>query len=102
MAHHTEIVPTDHQFPVLIDQPPPREATKHERKEGLDVESCISALEKKKDEALKCYDDNLDIDVVCKFLEMLLLDGCFVWSLFESVVKSRKENMATKSSTCNG
>ncbi|KAM3397531.1 hypothetical protein P3S68_001043 [Capsicum galapagoense] len=176
MAHHTEIVPTDHQFPVLIDQPPPREATKHEdrreenrtfnrdkgtsgqdqlvlqikksanqifdvrfkdldntcikfatifkvnvgirksnpdaytpmlisigpyhkrnpelgsmekyklmylrrfiqRKEGLDVESCISALEKKKDEALKCYDDNLDIDIVCKFLEMLLLDGCFV------------------------
>ncbi|KAK6790832.1 hypothetical protein RDI58_009913 [Solanum bulbocastanum] len=33
-------------------------------KEGLDVESCISALEKKKDEALRCYDDNLDNDIV--------------------------------------
>ncbi|XP_049354625.1 UPF0481 protein At3g47200-like [Solanum verrucosum] len=49
-----------------------------QRKEGLDVESCISALEKKKDEALKCYDDNLDNDIVDKFSEMLLLDGCFV------------------------
>ncbi|XP_060190521.1 uncharacterized protein LOC132619715 [Lycium barbarum] len=48
------------------------------RKEGLDMESCISTLEKKKDEALKCYDDNLDSDTVCKFSEMLLLDGCFV------------------------
>ncbi|KAH0692316.1 hypothetical protein KY285_019413 [Solanum tuberosum] len=49
-----------------------------QRKEGLDVESCISALETKKDEALKCYDDNLDNDIVDKFSEMLLLDGCFV------------------------
>uniref|UniRef100_M1A819 Uncharacterized protein n=1 Tax=Solanum tuberosum TaxID=4113 RepID=M1A819_SOLTU len=49
-----------------------------QRKEGLDVESCISALKKKKDEALKCYDDNLDNDIVDNFLEMLLLDGCFV------------------------
>ncbi|KAK4716185.1 hypothetical protein R3W88_014523 [Solanum pinnatisectum] len=49
-----------------------------QRKEGLDVESYISALEKKKDEALKCYDDNLDNDIVDKFSELLLLDGCFV------------------------
>uniref|UniRef100_M1CDC7 Uncharacterized protein n=2 Tax=Solanum tuberosum TaxID=4113 RepID=M1CDC7_SOLTU len=85
MAHHTEIVP--------IDQLSLREATKDEfdgevqivvpttispTKRGVDVESCISALEKKKDEALKCYDDNLDNDIVDNFLEMLLLDGCFV------------------------
>ncbi|MCD7447795.1 hypothetical protein HAX54_035272, partial [Datura stramonium] len=49
-----------------------------QRKEGLDVKSCISALEKKKDEALKCYDANLDRNIVGKFAEMLLIDGCFV------------------------
>ncbi|TMX03878.1 hypothetical protein EJD97_013316, partial [Solanum chilense] len=49
-----------------------------QRKEGLDVESCICALEKKKDETLKCYDDNLNNDIVDNFFEMLLLDGCFV------------------------
>lgn len=63
-----------------------------------DVESCISALEKRKDEALKCYDNNLDSDIVCKFLEILLLDGCFVVEFiqFESVVKLRKEKTMTK------
>nr|XP_016446168.1 PREDICTED: putative UPF0481 protein At3g02645 [Nicotiana tabacum] len=48
-----------------------------QRKEGLDVESCIRQLEELKDEALKCY-DNIDSDIVGKFSEMLLLDGCFV------------------------
>nr|XP_009759601.1 PREDICTED: UPF0481 protein At3g47200-like [Nicotiana sylvestris]XP_009759602.1 PREDICTED: UPF0481 protein At3g47200-like [Nicotiana sylvestris] len=49
-----------------------------QRKEGIDVESCISEIEKLKDEALKCYDDNLDSDSVVKFSQMMLLDGCFV------------------------
>ncbi|XP_016463562.1 UPF0481 protein At3g47200-like [Nicotiana tabacum] len=48
-----------------------------QRKEGLDVESCIGQLEELKDEAIKCYDD-IDSDIVGKFSEMLLLDGCFV------------------------
>lgn len=48
-----------------------------QRKEGLDVESCIRQLEELKDEALKCYED-IYRDIVVKFSEMLLLDGCFV------------------------
>ncbi|WMV23176.1 hypothetical protein MTR67_016561 [Solanum verrucosum] len=48
------------------------------RKNELDVESCITEIDKLKYEALKCYDDNLDNDIVDKFSEMLLLDGCFV------------------------
>ncbi|OIT32774.1 hypothetical protein A4A49_08110 [Nicotiana attenuata] len=49
-----------------------------QRKEGINLESCISEIEKLKDEALKCYDDNLDSDIVVKFSQMMLLDGCFV------------------------
>nr|XP_009792069.1 PREDICTED: putative UPF0481 protein At3g02645 isoform X2 [Nicotiana sylvestris] len=49
-----------------------------QRKDGIDVESCISEIEILKDEALKCYDDNLYSDIVVKFSQMLLLDGCFV------------------------
>nr|XP_016435317.1 PREDICTED: UPF0481 protein At3g47200-like [Nicotiana tabacum] len=48
------------------------------RKNEIDVKSCISEIEKLKDEALKCYDDNLDSDIVVKFSQMLLLDGCFI------------------------
>lgn len=48
------------------------------RKNGLDVESCITEIDKVKYEALKCYDDNLDGDIVDNFSEMLLVDGCFV------------------------
>ncbi|XP_019235710.1 PREDICTED: UPF0481 protein At3g47200-like [Nicotiana attenuata] len=48
------------------------------RKTEIDVKSCISEIEKLKDEALKCYDDNLDSDIVVKFSQMLLLDGCFI------------------------
>ncbi|XP_055802624.1 putative UPF0481 protein At3g02645 isoform X2 [Solanum dulcamara] len=44
-----------------------------QRKEGLNVESCISEMVKLKKEALECYDDMKDIDT-----KMLLLDGCFV------------------------
>ncbi|XP_055801370.1 putative UPF0481 protein At3g02645 [Solanum dulcamara] len=44
-----------------------------QRKEGLDVKSCISEMVKLKKEALECYDDMKDIDT-----KMLLLDGCFV------------------------
>ncbi|KAK6791780.1 hypothetical protein RDI58_010861 [Solanum bulbocastanum] len=49
-----------------------------------DVESCINAMKKLKDCALACYDDIelegliLDGNIVVKFSEMLLLDGCFV------------------------
>ncbi|KAH0681925.1 hypothetical protein KY289_019677 [Solanum tuberosum] len=51
-----------------------------QRKEGLDVESCISELEKQKEEVLKCYNDieDLDTDNSHEFCQMLLLDGCFV------------------------
>ncbi|XP_070051033.1 UPF0481 protein At3g47200-like [Nicotiana tomentosiformis] len=48
------------------------------RKTEIDVKSYINEMEKLKDEALKCYDDNLDSDIVVKFSQMLLLDGCFV------------------------
>ncbi|WMV23174.1 hypothetical protein MTR67_016559 [Solanum verrucosum] len=51
-----------------------------QRKEGLDVESCISELEKQKEEVLKCYNDieDNDTDNSHEFCQMLLLDGCFV------------------------
>ncbi|XP_016503202.1 UPF0481 protein At3g47200 isoform X1 [Nicotiana tabacum] len=54
-----------------------------QRKEGLDMESCIRKLEELKDEALKCYEDidykDFDTDdSTGKFVEMLLVDGCFV------------------------
>ncbi|MCD9642199.1 hypothetical protein HAX54_028882 [Datura stramonium] len=50
------------------------------RKGGIDVESCISELEKLKDEALKCYEDIQDLgnNFLANFTEILLLDGCFV------------------------
>ncbi|XP_070056631.1 UPF0481 protein At3g47200-like [Nicotiana tomentosiformis] len=48
------------------------------RKTEIDVESCISKLEKNKDEALKCYDVNIDSDIVVEFSQMMLLDGCFI------------------------
>ncbi|XP_016441764.1 UPF0481 protein At3g47200-like [Nicotiana tabacum] len=51
------------------------------RKVGLDVKTCISELEKFKDEALKCYDDIEDIyseNNTGQFLKMLLVDGCFI------------------------
>ncbi|KAG5608693.1 hypothetical protein H5410_019974 [Solanum commersonii] len=51
------------------------------RKGGIhDVESCISEMDKLKDDALKCYDDigRIDMSIVANFSEMLLLDGCFV------------------------
>ncbi|XP_049354624.1 UPF0481 protein At3g47200-like [Solanum verrucosum] len=53
------------------------------RKGGFhDVESCISEMDKLKDDALKCYDDIGGLidscNIVENFSEMLLLDGCFV------------------------
>ncbi|XP_059292455.1 putative UPF0481 protein At3g02645 [Lycium ferocissimum] len=52
------------------------------RKRGggrLDVQSCMSEMVKLKDDALKCYDDIGHLDnILVNFLEMLLLDGCFV------------------------
>ncbi|KAM3339001.1 putative protein isoform X1 [Capsicum galapagoense] len=52
------------------------------RQEGLDLESCINELEELKEEALKCYDDiedlKKDTSHTDQFLQMLLLDGCFV------------------------
>ncbi|XP_060188470.1 UPF0481 protein At3g47200-like [Lycium barbarum] len=53
-----------------------------QRKRGLDVESCMSELGKRKEEALKCYDNIVDLyndtTRTDQFLRMLLLDGCFV------------------------
>ncbi|WMV23164.1 hypothetical protein MTR67_016549 [Solanum verrucosum] len=50
-----------------------------ERKEELDLKSCISELQKLKEKALKSYDDIEDINNDShEFCEMLLLDGCFV------------------------
>uniref|UniRef100_A0A1U7XMW1 UPF0481 protein At3g02645 n=2 Tax=Nicotiana sylvestris TaxID=4096 RepID=A0A1U7XMW1_NICSY len=51
------------------------------RKERIDLESCIRELEELQDEALKCYDDidqHFNNGSSRKFVEMLLLDGCFV------------------------
>ncbi|KAM3338997.1 hypothetical protein P3S68_031083 [Capsicum galapagoense] len=48
-----------------------------QRKKELGVESCISELMELKEEALKCYDDIEDLNND-QFLQMLLLDGCFV------------------------
>lgn len=39
------------------------------------MESCISEVEKLKEEAIKCYED---IEDDSQFCQMLLLDGCFV------------------------
>ncbi|KAK6791779.1 hypothetical protein RDI58_010860 [Solanum bulbocastanum] len=47
----------------------------------LDVQSCISELEKLKEEALKGYNDIKDHDndsCIGRFLQLLLLDGCVV------------------------
>ncbi|XP_075083623.1 UPF0481 protein At3g47200-like [Nicotiana tabacum] len=49
-----------------------------QRKVGINVEMSLSEISIFKDEALKCYDDNLDSDIVVKFSQMMLLDGCFV------------------------
>ncbi|XP_060186342.1 UPF0481 protein At3g47200-like [Lycium barbarum] len=51
-----------------------------QRKAGLDEESCISEIEKMKYEVLNCYDniEDLDIDIISKFSEIIFLDGCFV------------------------
>ena len=48
------------------------------RENGLNVESCINELERIKNVALKCYNYDLDTDIVDNFLELLLFDGCFV------------------------
>ncbi|XP_049354615.1 UPF0481 protein At3g47200-like [Solanum verrucosum] len=64
-----------------------------QRKNGLNVESCISELEKIKNIALKCYNDDLDTDIVKEFSEMLLLDGCFVVEFIrEDYEKVEKED----------
>ncbi|KAG5608633.1 hypothetical protein H5410_019914 [Solanum commersonii] len=47
-------------------------------KMGLDVKSCISELQKLKEEALKCYNDIEELGNDSQFCQMLLLDGCFV------------------------
>ncbi|XP_049392339.1 putative UPF0481 protein At3g02645 [Solanum stenotomum] len=44
----------------------------------FDVKSCISELQKLKEEALKCYDDIEELGNDSQFCQMLLLDGCFV------------------------
>ncbi|KAG5608636.1 hypothetical protein H5410_019917 [Solanum commersonii] len=49
-----------------------------QRKEGLDVESCINELKELKEEAIKCYEDIDEVVNDSQFCQMLLLDGCFV------------------------
>ncbi|XP_049387640.1 UPF0481 protein At3g47200-like [Solanum stenotomum] len=63
------------------------------RTHELNVESCISKLEKIKNASVKCYNDNLATDIVEKFSEMLLLDGCFVVEFIrEDYKKEAKED----------
>ncbi|WMV23202.1 hypothetical protein MTR67_016587 [Solanum verrucosum] len=66
-----------------------------QRKEGLGVESCINELEILKKETIKCYDD---IEDQCddswgtsQFLQMLLLDGCFVVEFIRECTKKYPE-----------
>ncbi|WMV23187.1 hypothetical protein MTR67_016572 [Solanum verrucosum] len=49
-----------------------------QRKEGLDVQRCITVLEDMKEEALKYYDNNIEDLDIHEFCKMLLLDDCFV------------------------
>lgn len=49
-----------------------------QRKEGLDVESCINELKQLEEEAIKCYEDIEDLGNNNQICQMLLLDGCFV------------------------
>ncbi|KAH0681919.1 hypothetical protein KY289_019671 [Solanum tuberosum] len=49
-----------------------------QRKEGLDVESCINELKELKEEAIRCYEDIDELGNDSQFCQMLLLDGCFV------------------------
>ncbi|XP_019235935.1 PREDICTED: UPF0481 protein At3g47200-like [Nicotiana attenuata] len=60
-----------------------------QRNKKFDVESYIRELEKLKDEVLKCYDDKVELgSYTCsQFLEMLLLDGCFVVEYLREVFK---------------
>ncbi|KAF3624457.1 putative protein-like [Capsicum annuum] len=85
MAHHTEIVPTDHQFPVLIDQPPPREATKHEFiRERCEVE--------KREHGDKIINLQWMIDQVCR--DMVLLENqlpFFVLAMLHGMTKHPTE-----------
>ncbi|XP_015170502.1 putative UPF0481 protein At3g02645 [Solanum tuberosum] len=48
------------------------------QRKKLDVKSCISELQKLKEEALKCYDVIEELGNDSQFCQMLLLDGCFV------------------------
>ncbi|WMV23197.1 hypothetical protein MTR67_016582, partial [Solanum verrucosum] len=58
---------------------------------------CITEIDKLKYEALKCYGENLDGDIVDKFSEMLLLDGCFVVEFIRECWKDEeKENNIIK------
>ncbi|XP_060190248.1 UPF0481 protein At3g47200-like [Lycium barbarum] len=65
-----------------------------QRKEGLDVGSCMSELEKLKAEALQCYDNTVDhyndTTPADQFLRMLLLDGCFVVEFIREIGMGRE------------
>ncbi|CAN4090356.1 unnamed protein product [Withania somnifera] len=65
------------------------------RREGLDVQSCISELEKLKDVALKCSDD-IKYPGNDQFLEMLLLDGCFVVEFIRETNEAQPESRIIK------
>ncbi|XP_075088473.1 uncharacterized protein LOC107811122 [Nicotiana tabacum] len=65
-------------------------------------------MEKLKDEALKCYDDigddDLGSDIVEKFSEILLLDGCFVVEYIRerSRIKPNGEDIIIKAGCMRG
>lgn len=54
--------------------------------ERLDVKSCISELEKLKEDALKCYKDIEDVDTD-ESCQMLLLDDCFIVEFFRECTR---------------
>ncbi|XP_009781968.1 UPF0481 protein At3g47200-like [Nicotiana sylvestris] len=60
-----------------------------QRNNEIDVKSYIRELQKMKDEVLKCYDDKVELGSYAsgQFLEMLLLDGCFVVEYLREVFK---------------
>ncbi|GKV37536.1 hypothetical protein SLEP1_g45558 [Rubroshorea leprosula] len=51
---------------------------------GLTLEDLLKAVESREKEARECYSENLDMGTD-EFVEMLVLDGCFIIELFRKV-----------------
>ncbi|XP_049387773.1 UPF0481 protein At3g47200-like isoform X1 [Solanum stenotomum] len=71
-----------------------------QRKEGLDVESCINELETLKKETIKCYNDTEDLCDDSQFLQMLLLDGCFVVEFIRESSTQGEDNIINNIDGC--